>query len=124
MIRAMLTHLGYSQVTFAADGADALFQYNTFKLDGKFFDIILLDSSLPTLPGDDTCVRIRQHDRTQVIISCTASTHLVNDPELRRALGYDEAMTKPFYLDGLKDVWHGATAAAAMASGQGSVAAS
>ncbi|ORZ37269.1 hypothetical protein BCR44DRAFT_62526 [Catenaria anguillulae PL171] len=104
IIRAMLTKLGYKQITFAADGADALFHYNSMKEEGKYFDIILLDQSLPSLSGDDTCARIRRNDRTQVIISCSANAQLTADPELCRALGYDEAINKPIYLDLLAEV--------------------
>ncbi|KAJ3374220.1 hypothetical protein GGF31_007739 [Allomyces arbusculus] len=104
IIRALLKKLGYSNIVFASDGADALFHYNDLREQNKYFDVILLDQSLPTLSGDDMCLRIRKLDRTQVIISCSANTHLVQDPELCRALGYDEAIAKPLYLDALRDV--------------------
>ncbi|KAJ3363442.1 hypothetical protein GGF32_004142 [Allomyces javanicus] len=104
IIRALLKKLGYSNIIFASDGADALFHYNDLREQTKYFDVILLDQSLPTLSGDDMCLRIRKLDRTQVIISCSANTQLVQDPELCRALGYDEAISKPLYLDALRDV--------------------
>ncbi|KAI9188082.1 hypothetical protein H9P43_002473 [Blastocladiella emersonii ATCC 22665] len=104
IIRALLKKLGYTQITFASDGADALFHYNDLRREGRYFDAILLDQTLPTLSGDDMCMRIRKQDRTQVIISCSANTQLTTDQELCRALGYDEAVTKPLYLDTLKEV--------------------
>ncbi|KAI9223413.1 hypothetical protein BC828DRAFT_260846 [Blastocladiella britannica] len=111
IIRALLRKLGYTNVTFASDGADALFHYNSLVEERSYFDIILLDQSLPTLSGDDTCYRIRQSDRTQVIISCSANTRLTGDSELCRALGYDDCVTKPLFLETLKKIMDRWTAA-------------
>ncbi|KNE68793.1 hypothetical protein AMAG_13434 [Allomyces macrogynus ATCC 38327] len=104
IIRALLRKLGYTAVIFASDGADALFHYHNLRDQSRYFDVILLDQSLPTLSGDDTAQRIRKLDRTQVIISCSANTQLVLDADLCRALGYDDAVAKPLYLDALRDV--------------------
>ncbi|KAI9222558.1 hypothetical protein BC828DRAFT_378167 [Blastocladiella britannica] len=107
ILSQLLSKLGYSNVTFAADGADALFRYRDRRTDGPdrhcYFDLILLDDGLPTLSGSDMSVAVRRGgDRTQVIVSCSASTKFVANAEVRRAYGYDDAIVKPVALDALK----------------------
>ncbi|KAI9223412.1 hypothetical protein BC828DRAFT_396046 [Blastocladiella britannica] len=108
VIQSMFKLLGIVNVIFASDGADALFHFNTIRgacaseFSADYFDLIFLDHSLPTLSGEDVSVRMRTLDRSQVLISCSAAVDLIADPTKCQALGYDEAITKPLYVDAMR----------------------
>jgi two-component system OmpR family response regulator len=90
---------GYNVVR-AANGREAL------TLLGEYTpDLILLDLMMPEVGGEEVVKQVRaqqKHQRIPIVIFTAAETR---EEELRAA-GADAFITKPFSLDGLRDVIH------------------
>jgi DNA-binding response OmpR family regulator len=90
---------GYNVVR-ASNGREAL------ALLGEYTpDLILLDLMMPEVGGEEVVKQVRaqqKHQRIPIVIFTAAETR---EEELRAA-GADAFITKPFSLDGLRDVIH------------------
>ncbi|MBN2525529.1 MAG: response regulator transcription factor [Deltaproteobacteria bacterium] len=90
----ILRQEGYHTVE-AADGKDALLQY-----EASTPDFICLDIMMPALSGYDVCKAIRQKDAQVPIIFISAKSEEI-DKVLGLELGADDFIVKPF---GVKEV--------------------
>jgi two-component system response regulator MprA len=90
----VLTFEGY-QVTFAADGSEAL-----IALADKTFDVVVLDVMMPNVDGLTVCRRMRADgDRTPVLM--LTARHEVTDRVAGLDAGADDYLVKPYALDEL-----------------------
>lgn len=89
MIRSVFESAGYTQVTAAASGEEAL-----ALMSKKIPGIIILDVMMPGMDGWELCRRIRQ-DHTFPIIMLTARDE-ETDKITGLTLGADDYVTKPF----------------------------
>lgn len=89
-ISANLEARGYS-VTQAIDGQYALSEFSR-----KYFDIIILDISMPRLDGFEVCKMIRRVSNIPIII--LSARQDVLDKARCFDLGANEYITKPFGL--------------------------
>jgi two-component system response regulator MprA len=90
----VLTFEGY-QVTFAADGHEAL-----VALADKTFDVVVLDVMMPNVDGLTVCRRMRADgDRTPVLM--LTARHEVTDRVAGLDAGADDYLVKPYALDEL-----------------------
>ncbi len=88
-LRDGFTYEGYD-VTFAADGAEAI----RLAAD-KNLDIMILDVMLPKMSGLDVCKELRNAGKTLPIIMLTARGQEI-DRVVGLKLGADDYVTKPF----------------------------
>ena len=93
-LRQKFEEKGY-KVEEAETGADA-----TGALDGKFFDLIMLDYKLPDMTGLDILRKIRESDSDVVVIMMTAFSTIESAVEAMKLGAYDY-ITKPFDMDQL-----------------------
>ncbi|TFG47301.1 MAG: response regulator transcription factor [Candidatus Brocadiia bacterium] len=89
-----LDYHGYT-VTMVADGLEA-----ERAVEGKHFDLILLDLMLPKISGEQLCSKWRQEDLQTPIIMLTAKG-LEKEKVTGLNLGADDYITKPFSLEEL-----------------------
>jgi two-component system OmpR family response regulator len=90
---------GYNVIP-AANGREALTLLSEYTPD-----LILLDLMMPEVGGEEVVKQVRTKDkspRIPIVIFTAADTR---EEELRTA-GADAFITKPFSLDGLRDVVH------------------
>ena len=80
------------EVTSAFDGAAALKAVNS-----EYFDLIILDLTLPGLNGMEICRKIRQTDRHTPIMMLTAKSEEI-DKVMGLETGADDYLTKPFSI--------------------------
>jgi len=95
-----LEELGY-RAAVAANGAEVL-----RALEQRPFDVILMDVQMPEMDGLEATRRIRRAwpaDRQPHIIAMTANA-MEGDRELCLDAGMDDYLSKPVYLDELRDV--------------------
>jgi len=94
MMRTLLTESGNGyDVTAVETAAEALV------LDGKeSFDLYVLDIWLPGMDGVGLCRRLRERQRTQPIIFCSAMVQ-PTDREYVLAAGANEFLVKPNDID-------------------------
>jgi signal transduction histidine kinase/FixJ family two-component response regulator len=101
VIRHLLERRGYV-VTVAADGADAVEQYER---GDAAFDLILMDMHMPRLDGLGATARIRAHEARAgwVRIPVIALTANAFEDDRQRCLeaGMDDFLTKPVHADTL-----------------------
>lgn len=80
------------EFVLAVDGQQALNTYRSHT--AGYFDLILLDQSMPKMDGDQVCRAIRQVDTNQVIISVSANA-LLSDRTYFRQVGMNDHISKP-----------------------------
>lgn len=80
------------EFVLAVDGQQALNIYENHP--AGYFDLILLDQSMPKMDGDQVCRAIRQVDTQQVIISVSANA-LLSDRTYFRQVGMNDHISKP-----------------------------
>ena len=93
-LRQKFEEKGY-KVEEAETGAHAI-----SALDGKLFDLIMLDYKLPDMTGLDILRRIRESDSDVVVIMMTAFSTIESAVEAMKLGAYDY-ITKPFDMDQL-----------------------
>lgn len=94
MLKTELEENGY-QLTWAADGHEAVVALNAHS-----FDLALLDISLPQKDGLQLLSMIRNHQKYMPVVLLTARA-LVEDRLLGFKAGCDDYITKPFHLEEL-----------------------
>lgn len=97
VIKRLLAHIGYSSISLASNGQEALDLMNY-----KSFDIIFMDVQMPVLDGVE-CTRIirRKYGQSIYIVSMTADAF----PEDRQnclSAGMNDFLTKPIRLEQLQ----------------------
>lgn len=101
----LLSRLGYDQVIFAGNGAEAIELYKTaFK--SSPFDIAIIDLTIPgTMSGKDVVNTLREIDPNANIL---ISSGYFNDPILSdfRRYGIKGVLAKPYQLDELELMLH------------------
>ncbi len=100
MARFLLNRLGF-EVELAADGAEAVRQYQVAQAGGRPFDLVVMDLTVPAgMGGQEALARLRQIDpAVRAIVSSGYSI----DPVLAnyRAHGFRGMVAKPYQLDDL-----------------------
>jgi CheY-like chemotaxis protein len=98
----MLRHMGH-EVSFAADGIDAVRLYWEAKDQERLFDIVVLDMTIPGGPGGkETIEKLRAIDPD---VKAIVSSGYSNDPVLSnfRDYGFSAVVVKPYKFDELRD---------------------
>ena len=98
MLRAYAQVLGY-EVTVASDGPEALCTFKKWKMEGKCFDLIVIDFKMPgDLSGVDVLRCIHQMDASvkAILISGYASDEVMQNCH---NYGFKARIPKPFTID-------------------------
>jgi len=98
----MLTHFGHS-VVYAANGEDALKIYQSARENGKPFDLVILDLTIPGgMGGVATIQRLKELDPD---VKAIVSSGYSNDPVISNYedYGFCGVVTKPYNVEDLKD---------------------
>jgi len=92
---AIMTHLGY-EAEFASDGAEAVAKFMRAREDGRRYDAIILDLTIPGgMGGREAAARIRQMDPdARLIVSSGYSDDKVMSNF--REFGFDDILVKPY----------------------------
>ncbi|MBW7996155.1 MAG: response regulator [Candidatus Glassbacteria bacterium] len=97
----ILTHLGHS-AEFVYEGEEAVRLFGQAENNGKPFDLVILDLTIPGgMGGKQTVVRLREINPE---VKALVSSGYSNDPVLTNhsRYGFDGVVTKPFNVDGLR----------------------
>lgn len=92
LIQAVLSAFGYTDVTFAEDGIQAI-----EAAAAREFDLILMDSQMPNMDGIEACGVIRETEgpnRRTAIVALTADA-LDNARQRYLSKGFDSYLSKP-----------------------------
>jgi len=100
---SILGRLGYSGDT-AVDGRDTLSKYQDSMKEGKPFDAVILDLTIPNgMGGEETIEELLNLDPD---VKAIVSSGYSNSPVLGdyRAYGFQGMIMKPYSIEGLSDV--------------------
>ncbi|MBN2126510.1 MAG: GAF domain-containing protein [Deltaproteobacteria bacterium] len=100
---SMLAHLGYD-VAFAEDGNQALDIYMRAQKEGRGFDAVILDLTIPGgLGGEATVKKLLQLDPRVKAIATSGYSH---DPVMTNywEFGFKEVVAKPYQLQRLAEI--------------------
>jgi PAS domain S-box-containing protein len=86
----ILEKIGFSHISTASDGIEAL-----EKVQAQHFDIIFMDIQMPRMNGYETTHQLRQRNFTGPIIAVTASA-LADEREQCIAAGMNDVLIKPY----------------------------
>jgi PAS domain S-box-containing protein len=84
--------IGIIDVVTVQNGIDALKLYKYNK-----FDIIFLDVAMPKMGGLEVCSEIRKNDKTQIIISISSNTFVLDSTNINK-FGFSDILNKPIKL--------------------------
>ncbi|KAI9297874.1 hypothetical protein K502DRAFT_346660 [Neoconidiobolus thromboides FSU 785] len=101
IICKFLDKIGGIEYKVIPDGKEALELY--YEKGSKYYDIILLDQSLPGLNGDEICNSIRENDNNQILISISANA-LISDQIHFKDIGMNDHISKPVTFEKFKQV--------------------
>lgn len=85
------------------DGETALEEYKNSLEEGKRYDVVIMDLTIPNgMGGEEAVGKLLEIDSEAV---CVVSSGYADDPVMAdyEAYGFREAFTKPFHLEELKD---------------------
>ena len=108
LAQALLAHLGHRPVV-VADGEAAVDAWQSARVQGTPYDLVLMDIQMPGMDGLDAARRIRAaekaagEDRPTRILALTANAQ-AEDREAALAAGMEGLLTKPLDRDRLRDV--------------------
>jgi PAS domain S-box-containing protein len=107
LISAVLTDLEDNEVEFANDGLSAIELYKQAKEQGRPFDVVMMDLTIPGgMGGEEAIKKLREIDpHTRAIVISGYS----NDPIMADFTkhGFDGVIRKPFEIDELIDTLYG-----------------
>ena len=95
LLADQLNSLGFTQVSAACDGVDALGM-----LQQQPADIVLTDVNMPNMDGYQLTARLRQQGRTQPIVGVTANA-LAEERQRCIEVGMDSCLSKPVMREDL-----------------------
>ncbi|KAI9297895.1 hypothetical protein K502DRAFT_323060 [Neoconidiobolus thromboides FSU 785] len=101
ILKRFLDKMGGVDYFLAVDGEMALNEYNSHPVG--YYDIILLDQSMPKMDGDTVCQKIREIDQEQIIISVSANT-LLSDRKYHQSIGMNDHISKPVTYNTFQNV--------------------
>lgn len=101
ILARFLDKMGDIEYIMISDGQIALDSYLAH--GPGFYDIILLDQSLPGMNGDEVCRRIRNCDGDQILISVSANAMLADQVRFLE-LGMNDSLSKPVTFDRFRQV--------------------
>ena len=98
----MLKHLGYPDVEFAGDGAEAIKLYKTSMKSGNPFGMAILDLTIPGGMGGE--VTIRELLKLDPAVKAIISSGYIDDPVMARFrdYGFSGMITKPYTIAELR----------------------
>ena len=99
----MLSSLGY-EVSFAKDGSEAISMYETAKLNGGFYDLVILDLTVPGgIGGKETVLKLIEIDPDVKAIASSGYSHnpVMSDFKMH---GFSDFIAKPYKLKELGEV--------------------
>jgi PAS domain S-box-containing protein len=103
LLAQILARLGY-EVECARDGPEAIELYQIAKHQGRSFDAVLLDLTIPGgMGGKEVATRLRVLDPSVVLIVSSGYSNIPIMSEFRR-YGFDDVLSKPWTLEQLSDV--------------------
>jgi len=96
----MLKGLGFAKVDIAINGAEAV---QKTKQNPLFYDLILMDISMPVMGGIEAArlIRLFEQENRKSRVPIIAVTG-ISDRDSCLAAGMDDFMTKPFLLEHLR----------------------
>jgi len=104
VVKELLSFLHYD-VVIAHDGLEAIQHYQLSQAEGRPFDLVLLDLTVPGgLGGIDTFQKLREiNPAVRVVVS----SGYADDPMIKdfRSYGFDGALAKPYNLEQLCDMF-------------------
>ena len=95
VIQGLLNRLGYTQITKALNGLEAV-----EKAMQNAYELILMDCQMPKLDGYDATRQLREAGKRTPIVAMTAHT-LTGDREKCLEAGMDDYLPKPIAIDKL-----------------------
>ncbi|KAJ9064716.1 hypothetical protein DSO57_1027495 [Entomophthora muscae] len=101
ILARFLDKMGDIEYVMISDGQIALDSYLAH--GSGFYDIILLDQSLPGMNGDEICRRIRSCDGDQILISVSANAMLADQVRFLE-LGMNDSLSKPVTYERFRQV--------------------
>ncbi|KAI0243657.1 hypothetical protein L0F63_002955 [Massospora cicadina] len=101
ILARFLDKMGDIEYVMISDGQVALDAY--LARGAGYYDIILLDQSLPGMNGDEVCRRIRSCDGDQILISVSANALLADQVRFLE-LGMNDSLSKPVTYDRFRQV--------------------
>ena len=104
VVKELLSFLHYD-VVIAHDGLEAIQHYQLSQAEGRPFDLVLLDLTVPGgLGGIETFQKLREIDPAVRVV---VSSGYADDPMIKdfRSYGFDGALAKPYNLEQLCDLF-------------------
>ena len=101
VLSRMLAWLGY-EVSLGSDGEETVSAYKKAREEGKPFDVVIMDLTIPRgMGGREAVGLLREMDPSARVIACSGYS---NDPILAnfREYGFSYALSKPFKTEDLQ----------------------
>ena len=102
--KAVLSRLGYADITAAKDGMDALSKVQGEERGLDAFDIVLMDLHMPIMGGIDCTKALRsQYPNSKVPIIAVTADAIEESRQECLSVGFDAYLTKPFKIEQIRD---------------------
>ena len=98
----MLKHIGYKDIEFALDGADAIKLYQAALKSGNPFTVAILDLTIPGGMGGQSA--IRELLKIDPSVKAIVSSGYIDDPVMakHRDYGFSGMVAKPYTIEELR----------------------